>query len=62
MKAIVDKDICIGCSLCVDSCPAVFRMEDDKAYAYADPVPESEEKRAKQAAEECPVSAITIQS
>ena len=34
MKACVDPDICIGCSLCVQTCPEVFKMETDKAVAY----------------------------
>jgi ferredoxin len=29
MKAIVDKDLCIGCGLCVDVCPEVFEMNAD---------------------------------
>ena len=29
MKAIVDKDTCIGCGLCPSICPEVFDMDDD---------------------------------
>ncbi len=61
MKAIVDKDACIGCSLCADTCPEVFKMDDnEKAYAFADPVPSDQESCAKQAANDCPSNAISI--
>ena len=59
MKAVVDES-CIGCTLCVQTCPEVFKMEDDLAVAYADPVPEAAEDDCRQAAEECPVDAISI--
>ncbi|TAL36721.1 MAG: ferredoxin [Spirochaetes bacterium] len=60
MKATVDKDTCTGCELCAQTCPEVFRMEGDVAVAYANPVPEEHETLARQAAEDCPVEAITI--
>lgn len=60
MKARVDPDICIGCTLCVQTCPEVFRMEGDKAVAYANIVPKDTEDKCRQAADECPVAAIII--
>lgn len=61
MKAKVDPDICIGCTLCVQTCPEVFRMEGDKAVASTALVPKDLESQAKQAADECPVTAIIIE-
>ncbi len=61
MKAVVDAETCIGCELCVRICPEVFRMEKDKAVAFVDPVPEANQESCRTAAEECPVSAITIE-
>ncbi len=61
MRAVVDPDLCIGCEKCVTTCPEVFRMDDDKAVAYADPVPQGSEDACRQAADECPVSAIGVQ-
>jgi ferredoxin len=62
MKAIVNPDACIGCTLCVQSCPGVFRMEADKAVVFLDPVSKDLEAYSKQAADECPVTAITIEA
>jgi ferredoxin len=40
MKAIVDADACIGCGLCENTCPEVFKMNaPDIAEVIADPVP-----------------------
>ncbi len=60
MKARVDPDICIGCTLCLQICPEVFRMEGDKAIAHVDLVPKAVEGTCRQAADDCPVSAIII--
>lgn len=61
MRTKVIPDVCIGCGLCVSTCPEVFKMEGDKAVAYVDPVPEDVEDRCKQAADECPVTAIIVE-
>ena len=29
MKAIVDRDGCIGCGMCAEICPDVFEIADD---------------------------------
>jgi len=61
MKAKVDPDACIGCGLCVTTCPQVYRMEDDKAIVYIKVVPKDAEEACKKAVDECPVTAITIE-
>jgi ferredoxin len=60
MKARVDTGLCIGCELCVQLCPEVFRMEGEFAAAIAGGVPPEHEKAARQAAGDCPVEAIAI--
>ncbi len=60
MKATVNKDLCIGCTLCVQRCPEVFAMEGDKTVVNVDIVPEEVEESCRQAADECPVIAVTI--
>lgn len=62
MKATIDRSGCIGCGLCASTCPEVFRLGDDGlAEVYTDPVPEDAESSAKEAAENCPVSVITVE-
>jgi ferredoxin len=60
MKVTIDKDLCVGCGLCVSSCPDVFEMEEDKAVAKANPVPKESTDCAQEAAQNCPVEAIKI--
>ncbi len=61
MKAKVDKNTCTGCGLCVDSCPDVFEMQGDVIYVKGDSIPEAAMQSAKEAAENCPVEAITLE-
>jgi len=59
VKVYVDKDTCIGCGVCEGICPDVFKMTDDgKAEAI---VPETEAACAHDAADSCPVQAITVE-
>lgn len=60
MKAAVDKDTCTGCGLCVDACPEVFEMGDDVARVIVNEIPADLVDAAKDAAESCPVEAITV--
>jgi len=61
MKATVDKDLCLGCGVCVEVCPEVFEMSDDKAQAKVNPVPPEAESGCCAAADQCPVEAIKIE-
>ncbi len=62
MRATVDKELCIGCGICVDVCPEVFEMdEDDKAQAKVNPIPPEVAGSCREAADQCPVSAIEIE-
>ncbi len=61
MKAYVDKEVCIGCALCPDICPDVFKMDKDgKAIASTDEIPDDALELAKDAEGQCPVEAISI--
>lgn len=62
MKAMIDRDACIGCELCVSICPEVYEMDDEQiATVIADPVPDDAEEGAQEAADSCPTDAISIE-
>ena len=61
MKAIMNAELCVGCGLCVNTCPEVFEMKEDKAVVKIDTVPAENEETCKQAKDECPVEAITLE-
>lgn len=61
MKAKVNPDTCTGCELCTQTCPEVFSMDGDVAVATVDVVPGDAEETCRQAADECPVEAITVE-
>lgn len=52
-------DECIGCGVCVNTCPEVFKMTDaGVAEAIDEEVPEEYLDAAAQAMDSCPVQAI----
>jgi len=56
-RAYVEQDICIGCHLCVNTAPGVFRMADDNLAEVYDPEGESE-ATIQEAMDACPVNCI----
>jgi ferredoxin len=58
MRFTVNEEECIGCGLCVETCPDVFELKDDKAVVKMEDVPENLAESCREAAEECPVEAI----
>jgi ferredoxin len=61
MKVKVDDALCTGCGLCVDTCPEVFAMGDATAKLVVETVSADLEEKTREAAENCPVEAITIE-
>jgi len=61
MKAIVNAEECTGCGLCVDTCPAVFEMNDAVARVLVESVPEDALDTCREAADNCPVEAVKIE-
>ena len=62
MKGFVDKNICIGCGLCPTVCPEIFEMDDDGlAKASESEITDALVDSAKDAEDQCPVNAITVE-
>ncbi|MCE5203414.1 MAG: ferredoxin [Coriobacteriales bacterium] len=61
MKPVVDRESCIGCGVCEDTCPEVFRVGDDGiAYVLTDSPGEELYADIRDCVELCPVNAIQI--
>ena len=54
---MIDQDECISCGACVDTCPDVFRMNDDNLAEIFKADGASEEE-IQDAIDSCPVSCI----
>ena len=60
MKASVN-DSCTGCGICTEICPEVFELNDQSvAVVKLDPVPAEHHDACREAAQSCPVEAITL--
>lgn len=57
MKIIIDKNLCIGCGICVTIAPKTFKLGADGKAEVIEPVGDKEET-IKEAIDSCPVSAI----
>ncbi len=60
MKAVVDMDACIGCGLCAQVAPDVYKMEDDKAVVTMAEISEDMAEQAQSGSDQCPVNAIAV--
>jgi len=62
MNAKVDENACISCGLCESICSEVFKMnENDIAEVIVRSVPPEAEDTCREAAEGCPVDAISLE-
>lgn len=62
MKPVVDWDLCIGCGNCESECPEVFSLEDDGlAHVITENPGEDLYGCVRDAADSCPVDAISIE-
>lgn len=63
MRAYIDREGCIACGLCANTCPEVFRMADDGlAEVFADEIPTTAQTSAVDARKGCPVAVINIRA
>ncbi len=65
-KAFVDKETCIGCTVCTETCPSVFTVKQDEEFDLdykstpddsVDQVPIEQE--VQDAIDSCPVQCIS---
>ncbi|MCL4378838.1 MAG: ferredoxin [Actinobacteria bacterium] len=61
MEVRIDEDLCTGCGLCEETCPDIFKMNEDKDIAelIKSDYDEYDEECIQEAAESCPSEAIT---
>ena len=59
-KPVVDEDLCEGCASCEEMCPEVFKVEDDGKAHVVGP-DKCDTCNCQEAADVCPVQAITIE-
>lgn len=60
MRYHVNEDVCIGCGLCVSTCPQIFFLtEEGLTAAKPQPVPAEHAALAAEAMENCPTEAIS---
>lgn len=55
---IVVSNDCTGCGICADTAPAIFKVGDDGIAKVLDQ--NADKAKAQEAADACPVSAISI--
>ncbi len=59
LRVSVDHILCVGNAMCETFAPTVFVLNDDRQSEAVDPEADTEEN-ILEAAENCPVSAITV--
>lgn len=57
-KVTVNEELCIGCGTCESLCPSVFKLENGKSKVIAS---DCGECNCQEAAESCPVNAISVE-
>jgi ferredoxin len=58
MKVFINEEECIGCGSCVELCPEIFRMNEDKEKAEVTQPDGGSEECIEEAMDTCPVSCI----
>ena len=60
MRIYVDKDKCVACGMCVDSCPQGFHFGRDGFAEGKTEIPQDIVDDVWQTIEDCPVAAICL--
>jgi ferredoxin len=62
VKVVVDRDLCADHGQCVFAAPEVFQLDDDGKLVYeAGELDEGLRDRVEEAADVCPMQAITVE-
>jgi len=62
MEVRIDEDLCTGCGLCEETCPDIFKMNEEKdvAEVIKTDYDDYDEECIQEAAESCPSEAILV--
>ncbi len=60
LQVWVDHNVCVGSSMCTQIAPGVFKLNENRQSEAVNPGGDSVEK-IREAAQNCPVSAITVE-
>jgi len=60
MEVRVDEELCTGCGLCEETCPDIFKLDEEKdiAIIVKKDYDEYDEECIQEAVESCPSEAI----
>ncbi|MCG9479175.1 MAG: ferredoxin [Actinomycetota bacterium] len=62
MEVRIDEELCTGCGLCEETCPDIFKLNEDKDIVelIKTDYDESDEECIQEAEESCPTEAIIV--
>lgn len=63
MEVKIDEELCTGCGLCEETCPDIFKIDEDKdiAVVIKNDFDEYDEECIQEAVESCPSEAISAE-
>ncbi len=61
MEVRIDEELCTGCGLCEETCPDIFKLNEDKDIAelIKTDYDDYDEECVQESIESCPTEAIT---
>lgn len=61
MRVKINPELCDGTGMCEQTCPEVFELKDGISTVIVGDIPSDAEQSCRDAAEECPTAAISIE-